>query len=237
MTRPQERLDTALAEIFRNLLTDVHTAMPGQVTAFDSVLQTCSVQPCLKRKYVGEDDAELLPVIEDVPVLYPGSNDLWLTYELKEDSYVLLVCSERAIADWMITGGTTDPLRQRKHNLSDAVAIPGLIPTPAILNGVDVDAIAMRNRTNTAKVSVETNTTITVENAFGSFVIDPAGLATINAGSTPVAKVGSTVVATATTDPAFWVWFAAVGTATGAGAPPTSLTSAVTDGSPTVLVP
>lgn len=238
MTKSRERLDTALAEIFSSFMTDVHTSMPGQIVSFDSITQTCNVQPCLKRKYTGDDNAVDLPVIEDVPVVFPGSDDLFLTFDLKENSYVLLIFSERSISSWMVSGGIVDPQRNRKHNLSDCIAIPGIIPTPSILvGGVDSDAISLRNKANTTSIKIETDTTITIENAVGSIVISPAGTVTINGGAAAAAKVGDSAVATSVSDGVFWAWLALVGAATGVGAPPLTLSGTITTGSPTVLIP
>lgn len=167
-TRTQEPFDVAMGELFDDLMTDVHTAAPARVISFDSSLQTCVVQPTLKRKYKGSDTAELLPVIEDVPVIFPGSNDLFLTFDLKADSYVLLIFSERAIADWMVQGGEVDPQRKRKHALSDAIAIPGILPTPSILTTVEADTISMRNKLNTANVKVKTDGNVVVNNGVGT---------------------------------------------------------------------
>jgi hypothetical protein len=182
MAKPREQFDAALAEIFDSFLSNVHTTIPGQVVSFNALLQTCSVQPCLKRKYVDSDSSEDLPIIEDVPVIFPGSDSLFLTYDLKPDSYVLLAFSERAIASFMLSGGIVDPAKRRKFDLSDAVAIPGLIPTPSALLGVDTDAIALRDKINVTKISISTDGTVLLKNKIGSFEIEPLGNCVINNG-------------------------------------------------------
>jgi hypothetical protein len=139
--------DVGIARVFESLLSDVHTCLVGQVTAFDATEQTVSVQPVLKRKFEGLDDPVSLPVIEDVPVVYLGSGDLWITVPVEVDSYVLLVVCERSIANWLDRGGIVDPERSRKFDLSDAIAIPGINPSPdKLTNGVTTSAIELRTR-------------------------------------------------------------------------------------------
>jgi hypothetical protein len=170
MTRPTEKLDTALGELFANMMCEVHTAMPGRVVSFNNILNTCSVQPVLQRKYVDDDEADNLPIIEDVPIVFPGSGDFWVTFDVKEDSYVLLVFSERSIADWMTKGGIVDPRRTRKHHLSDAIAIPGILPNPEVLTSpVEADAISMRNKADTVNVKVKT-AEVQINNGTGTAV-------------------------------------------------------------------
>jgi len=71
--------------------------------------------------------------------------------------------SERAIADWFEKGGTVDPLRRRKFSLSDAIAIPGLIPKPIQMSGgIPADKIALRSPDGTVKAELSTAGVFTV---------------------------------------------------------------------------
>ena len=143
-------------------MREVHTCMPGRVTAFDRDTQTASVQPCLQRKFKNQDPQDL-PVIEDVPIVYPGSGDLWLVFDVVVDSYVLLVFSERAIADWMAKGETQDPKRRRTFNLSDAIAIPGMLPDPVKFSGaVEAGEIGLRTEDGTKKAVLDDSGVFTV---------------------------------------------------------------------------
>ncbi len=171
MTDTLERTDTALAEIFDSLMREVHTCMPGRVTAFDRDTQTCSVQPCLKRKFKNREPEEITPC-ENVPVIFPGSGDRWVVFDIDVDSYVLLVFSERAIANWMDKGGTVDPKQRRIFSMSDAIAIPCILPTPVKLSGgITADTIMMRNEDASYYISLNTSTGQADIN--GNFTVDP----------------------------------------------------------------
>lgn len=131
-----------LAELFstiiENRLADVHVALPGVVTKFDKTRQTVTVKPLLKNTVVfddGEEESESLPEFPDVPVLYPRGGGYFLAFPLEKGDNVLLVFNERSIDNyWFSTGRQeVDPVDLRKHDLSDAVAIPGFQPLSRVL--------------------------------------------------------------------------------------------------------
>jgi len=165
-------LEAGLAQIFNSVTADMHTCLPAQVTAFDADAQTVSVQPCLNRLYEGDESTTQLPVIEDVPVVFPGAASLWLTFDVPVDSYVMLIFSERAITTWLATGGVdVDPVSNRKFDISDAFAVPGIYPTADVLDpGVTEDAMELR---------MDTDGVITLTNAGGSVSIAADGAITV----------------------------------------------------------
>jgi hypothetical protein len=184
MTQNQTPLDVAFSNIFNSLLFNVHTALPAEVTAFDAVTQTCSVQPVIKRLTTVSDSPELLPIIEDVPVVYPGGGDFFITFELAKGSYVLLICAERSIANWMTQGGQVDPESTRKFTLSDAIAIPGLLPLPKVLlPPVHSGGLVLRNKLGTTKITVS-DTEIILENALGTVTLKASGQLDVNGNFT-----------------------------------------------------
>lgn len=176
-------LDTAFAKILDGQLRAVHTAMPGQVVSFDRALQTVSVQPVLQRLYADADEPENLPIIEDVPVVFPGSGDFWFLFDVKPGSFVLLIFAERSIAKWLESGGVVDPELNQKMDLSDAIAIPGINPFPgAVPAGAPPDAMALTNRAGTTYLKIEN------------------GKLVLNANLVELAEAGATDFAVAFTD-------------------------------------
>jgi hypothetical protein len=70
--------------------------------------------------------------------------------------------------------------------------------------------------------------------------LDVPGTVKINGGGRQAARKDDTVITSGGptgTDPAWYTWLAAVGTATGVGPPPTTITSKITTGSPSVELP
>jgi hypothetical protein len=125
---------TTLSELLRAATeagqANLHTALPGRVESYDHTEQRASVKPLIKKAY--RDGAEQsMPVIDRVPVVFPRSGGASLTFPVKPGDGVLLVFSERAMERWKSRGGEQTPGDPRKHDLTDAIAIPGLNPFSA----------------------------------------------------------------------------------------------------------
>ena len=103
----------------------LHTAIPAKVSKYDSSGPSVEVQPVVKRVYY--DGTELsLPVIVSVPVIFPRTNRFHLSFPIEIEDMVLLIFSERSIAEFLQTNKESTPQNTRKFSLTDAIAIPGL---------------------------------------------------------------------------------------------------------------
>ena len=125
-------LEEVLRAAVRDGLGTVHTAMPGRVESYDAATQKADVQPLVMNVVLADEGgafAETLPVLTDVPVVFPRGGGFFLTLPLAPGDHVLLVFCERSIDKFTAgDGGVTDPIDARRHNLSDAVALPGFYP-------------------------------------------------------------------------------------------------------------
>lgn len=124
-------LQELIREAISASLLDVHVALPGIVQSYDSAKQTCSVLPAVKRP-VGNDDGEqegeALPVIPNVPVLFPRAGAFSLTYALAKGDGVLLVFNHFSPSGYRSTGTPSDPGDLRQHGPGYPVALPGWFP-------------------------------------------------------------------------------------------------------------
>jgi hypothetical protein len=133
---------TTPSDIFRNsvysILNNVHTAMPGIIVDYDSETNKATIQPALNKNYT--TGPLPLPILENVPVMFQRSDSFTFHFPIKEGDYVLLIFVERSIDLWKAVGGQVTPNDKRKFDLSDAIAIPGLMPfteTPTENNNED----------------------------------------------------------------------------------------------------
>jgi hypothetical protein len=122
-------------------LADTHVALPGVVTKYNATTQRADVKPTVQLPYINDDGSEgtdVLPVIPEVPVLWPRAGGFFLHLPMVAGDTVLLLICERSIDEWNLTSGKvdTDPKDFRKHDLSDAIAIPGLATVPGALSEV-----------------------------------------------------------------------------------------------------
>jgi hypothetical protein len=108
-------------------LYDVHTALPGQIISYDHSLQKASIQPCLKKSYLDGTTQEM-PILNNVPVIFPRAGEASLTFPVSPGDACLLLFIERSTDLWKSVGGIVAPNDPRKFDLSDAVAIMGLMP-------------------------------------------------------------------------------------------------------------
>lgn len=127
--REKEPLEKAFEAIFDSFMRGkVHICLPGIVTSFtaDGDGVRASVQPALQRLYKGQDEPQNLAILDNIPVVYPSSNDFGVVVELREGDEVALFFGERSMATWLETGGLVLPDDPRYLDLSDAFVMPGL---------------------------------------------------------------------------------------------------------------
>ena len=117
---------TSPTDIFRDsvnaILCNVHTALPGIVVSYDASENKATIQPALNKNF--SSGAMPMPILENVPVQFPNN----IKFPILKDDYVLLIFVERSIDLWLSVGGQVTPTDPRKFDLSDAIAIPGLMP-------------------------------------------------------------------------------------------------------------
>ncbi len=135
-----------LGELIDGMLLRLWTATPGQVVAYDAASQTATVQP-LPYEWDGDGGQEALPVLPGVPVMFPRGNGFAMTWPLAKGDHVLLVFCRRSIERWRASGSNGDPQSDRRHNISDAFAIPGAFHAGGKLADVPTSDVEIREPT------------------------------------------------------------------------------------------
>lgn len=166
-------LEALVQQGVKNALKDLHTAMPGIIDTFDPVTQTCTVQPAIKRIFVG-GEAVALPILINVPVSFPSAGGLSITLPVKQGDECLIIFSERSIDNWLQFGEIKIPNDRRFHDLSDGVVIMGLKSNPNVLTDYDPDNLVIRNVANDVKVTVGADNNIAIDTP-GNIAMNAAG--------------------------------------------------------------
>ena len=128
-TSRNSTLQDLLARFRSSLVADLHTALPGKIVRYDASTQKADVQLLIKERYADESgatQARELPVIPAVPVQFPGAGGYRITFPVANNDTGLVVFSEASLDKWLVSGGTVDPSDDRRHDLTDAVFLPGL---------------------------------------------------------------------------------------------------------------
>lgn len=123
MTTPT--LQTLLKSAFDHEIANIHTALPGHIVKYDPSLQKAEVMPNIQKKYYNGEVKDM-PIISNVPIVFPRSSKSFIKFPLDIDDGVLLIFSERALERWLSVGGVVEPGVNRKFDISDCIAIPGL---------------------------------------------------------------------------------------------------------------
>lgn len=169
MTSPTTLTDAVRAAVLYQL-NIVHTSFPGIIIDYDYTLQKATVQPALNKSY-SDGVVSPMPILTNVPVIFPRSGGASLTFPVNTGDTVLVVCSERSLDNWLNSGGQVTPADPRKFDLSDGVAIPGLFPfstsSPAPNNS---DVVLQYEGSkiiidSLGNVKIETSNTVAIGNA------------------------------------------------------------------------
>jgi hypothetical protein len=108
--------------------TMVHTSLPGVVSEYNASTRRAIVQPSLKRR-AGNKEYVPLPLLVDVPVIFPGTKKWTIHFPLEKGDGVAVYFSERSLDVWKDMGqdDIEDP-DPRRFDLCDAYCVPGLQP-------------------------------------------------------------------------------------------------------------
>lgn len=126
-------------------LLDVHTALIAKVERYDAEKQLVDVAPVLKRSIKtldGEWAHESLPVLCDVPVLFPRAGGFFLSFPIQAGDFVQLIFNEASIEAWLTDKAPNTPCNQR-FSLEGAVAIPGVFPLNKALSGAHAENLVL----------------------------------------------------------------------------------------------
>lgn len=169
-----------------NALKEIHTSMPGIIESFDSSKQIATVRPAIKRVFKAVDNEKEilipteLPMLINVPVIFPRSGDFYITFPVNKGDECLIVFSERSIDNWLLNGIVSEPKEKRFFSLSDAIVILGLYSTPNKISNFDnTNMKIMRNDASVeltlytdGNIKVKADTKLLIETPLSEFSND-----------------------------------------------------------------
>lgn len=180
----KDQLPDVLRMVIENRLSTLHTALPGRIESYDSTTKKASVKPLIKKRFENNETLPL-PVIENAPVVFPGTTDFLLHYPLKQGDGCLILFSERSMESWLSLGGDVEPVDPRKFALADAICVPGLFPfnEPGKIASEDT-AFEILFKDFTIKVAEDG--AILFDNGSGTIELKADGQVDINSGNLTV---------------------------------------------------
>lgn len=183
--------EESLKKSFDNFDFNLRCASPGIIMSFDSIKQTCTVQiaisewiKCNAEEFVNKHGAnvgvEEIPILEDVPVVYPIAGDYALTFPVKAGDECLVVFSDTCIDSWYQSGGVGQQMSLRRHDLSDAFAIVGVTSQPRKVSGYSTSGVQLRSLDGTHYVEI---TSSGLNLVFGSVKIEMSATGIVITGN------------------------------------------------------
>jgi hypothetical protein len=182
-------------------LRNTYVCCPGIIDSFDPVIQTATIQPAIRQQSIdaeGNKVTKKLPLLINVPVIFPESGGFSLTFPVKKGDECLVLFADRNFESWQDQGGIQEQPSVRIHDISDGLAIIGFNSKPNVIQNFNNDKMQMRNSDASAIVEMDESGNISSINDNGfiklqsdgtvdinGFTIDPSGNAitpgTINA--------------------------------------------------------
>ena len=188
-------------------MAELRVSCPAKVVSWDASKQLADVKPLVKDIFEGEDGEVQhvsIPVITNVPVVFPGAGGMRITFPVAVGDTVHLVFCDRSIDAWLDQGGETSPTDQRRHHIADAVAYPGLHPNNAAWAGLEDGVVTVGSSTGASEFVATAQRVAdalqTIKTLFTSWVVVPndggaalKALATANLASWPPSVASATV--------------------------------------------
>lgn len=149
-------------ELKQSIGFGIHVALPAVVQSYNSSNQTVEVQPTVRERTITDGNQIRYiqyPLLINVPVVFPQVGSYQLTFPISPGDECLVVFSDLSIDNWWLNGNVQNPIEQRRHDLSDGMAIFGLMNQERLKDqshsAVPDDGMALINTANGVAVGIK----------------------------------------------------------------------------------
>ncbi len=138
-------MDELIRRSFIEYAGELRVCLPGRIETYDSKTHLASVQPLIKRKFYGQKQAALLPIVNRVPVIHPRTGSALIRLPVAPGDIVTLVFADRSLESWIQGDGTEAEHNDvRQHHISDASALLGGYPEGNPITANNPDALEIQ---------------------------------------------------------------------------------------------
>jgi hypothetical protein len=172
-------LNTTLDNLKKEIFSTMNCIQIGKINSIKSDEGTAEVELQIKRLAV-DGTSTTIPVLTDCPYFVLQGGGAYIDMPITAGDYCIVLFNDRDIDNWWSTGNQSTPNTNRKHHLSDGIALVGINPKTAVLdydgsvvrilgkNGAGKEAEAARKGDEIKSTSSEDNTFWTWFTAFKS---------------------------------------------------------------------
>lgn len=173
VTQPQ-----AIKTSFVEMMKGVCTSIPAHIVTFNPALQRAQVQIGIQTVLI-DGTTEAPRVIEDVPVVFPGS-DYTLEFQVGNGTEGCLIFSQRCIDGWKNSGGIAANPLARFFDRQDCYFIPGMRSQPGAITGFQNNGIRLRNKAGNQFAWLKGDGSVELANGAGFVRLMANGTVNIN---------------------------------------------------------
>ena len=146
-----------IKDAIRGELANLWTSLPCEVESYDHDAVTVTAQPTIKipvRNVEGKVELVQLPLLMDVPVMFPCAGGFTITHPIKKGDECFVSFASRNIDLWWQSGGVQSPFDTRKHDLSDGFAFFRPQSQAKKISSISTTDLEIRNDENTCKIQI-----------------------------------------------------------------------------------
>ena len=110
-----------------DVMFNLRCCIPCIVQSYDPEKGTVECQPAIREKIINqneENEYRNLPLLLNVPVVFPSNSEYAVTFLLEKGDECLVLFSDLSIDNFWQKGNVQNPIEDRRHDLSDGIAIP-----------------------------------------------------------------------------------------------------------------
>lgn len=156
-------MESSLTQVIKDYIqadrANLYTALPARVISFNGHTVTCELM--INRKISSGEVIEY-PPLADVPALFHHAGGFCITVPIKAGDEGLVVFSSHCIDGWYQSGGKSESLDSRMHDLSDGFFIVGANSVPKKIPDFYHDGASMQTDDGSTHIRL-TNGTIYIK--------------------------------------------------------------------------
>lgn len=143
-------LDDVLGALRDNIFKYMNCVQIGKIESYNKDEQTVSVQLQIKRR-VSETETVRFPLLVDCPVFVLQGGGAYIDMPIATGDFCIVLFNDQDIDNWWDGGLLTDANTERRHDLSDGMALVGINPKGSVL-GLTGDKIGINAGTKPVEI-------------------------------------------------------------------------------------
>lgn len=136
MNNPNEIMTPGISQLLEDQKADIFASFNcvniGKIESVNKADQTVEIQLQIKR-LAADATSTAYPVLVDCPYFVLQGGGGYIDMPIARGDCCIVLFNDRCIDDWWESGNVMDPPKNRKHSLSDGIAIVGINPKPDAL--------------------------------------------------------------------------------------------------------